>query len=229
MTKQKIRYSLKFFLSEIKSPWELAVFWSKNKELIDMEVEETTNPIMVLPGFLFNDLYTKPLRKLLGKKGLSCYGWEMGINKGFSWSKVDKLKTRVRELHQEHGEPVILIGWSLGGVYARELSRHAPEDVKFPITLASPFHIPSRTPINLIYRLIAGHKLQDLNFLMAQHRETEFPVPVFALNAKKDGIIPWPCCLAPGNRTVKSLVFEATHLGLPHNKKVAKKILENLC
>src|SRR6056297_201242 len=228
MKKNKDSYSLKLFLSEAKFLWELVVFWKKRKNLEKIRTPKLPYPIMILPGFFTSDLSTSFLRKLLRQKGLACYGWELGRNRGYHRHTLEKLRKRIEELYREHGVPVILIGWSLGGIYARELGRHYPDKIKKIITLGSPFYVPHRTPVDRLYRRSAGHDLQALNSLMKKHRKTDFPVPILAISARRDGIVPWHTCTLFKNNRFKCFVAPSTHLGLPHNHSVTKKILEEL-
>lgn len=228
MTKDKDSYSLKLFLSEIKFLWELALFFKKRKDLEKVQVNRLPNPIMVLPGFFTSDLSTSFLRKLLRRKGLACYGWGLGRNRGYHPGTLEKLREKMERLCRKHGTPVILIGWSLGGIYARELGRHYPDQIKKIITLGSPFYVPRRTPVDRLYRRSAGHKLQSLNSLMKKHRQADFPMPILAISARQDGIVPWHTCRISKNRRFKHWVAPSTHLGLPHNHSVTREILEEL-
>ena len=96
------------------------------------------HPVLVLPGFMASDVSTKPLRKFINRLGYTAYGWDLGRN-------VAKLKfltdlgKRVDEIYEEHGEPITLIGWSLGGVFARQLAKANPYQIRQIITLGSPF------------------------------------------------------------------------------------------
>src|SRR5207244_6446644 len=100
-----------------------------------------------LPGWLANDRSTQALRWLLRDRGYHAHGWKLGRNLGPSSALAPALRQRFTALRARHGRKVSLIGWSLGGIYARELARRFPDDVRPVITLASPLPNPSATSV----------------------------------------------------------------------------------
>ena len=98
------------------------------------------HPVLVLPGLIASDTSTQPLRAYLTDLGYEVHGWGLGRNMGLKPGLEDKMKTRLCELHKETGRQVSVIGWSLGGVYAREIASEAPDAVRSVITLGSPLH-----------------------------------------------------------------------------------------
>ncbi len=99
------------------------------------------HPVLILPGFLAGDSSTAPLRSILQSQGYWVHGWRLGRNLGPTQDVVDGLIDRLQDLHDRHQRPVSLIGWSLGGIYARRLARKWPDMVRQVITLGSPFRI----------------------------------------------------------------------------------------
>ena len=99
------------------------------------------HPVLVLPGFTASDRSTAPLRAFLRTHGYWVHGWGLGRNMGPTAAIVDGIEQRLVTLHQRHGVKVSLVGWSLGGIYARELARLHPESVRQVITLGSPFRL----------------------------------------------------------------------------------------
>src|SRR3954452_23192089 len=96
-------------------------------------------PVLVLPGFAGSDRSTVPLRSVLRTLGYDARGWGLGRNEGPSEATLDGMVQRLADLARKADQPVSLVGWSLGGVYARGLARHAPHRVRQVITLGSPF------------------------------------------------------------------------------------------
>ena len=92
---------------------------------------------LVIPGWVASDRTTAALRKALADAGWRVHGWDLGFNRGARLDTVDSLKRRLEEVGV--GKPVLVVGWSLGGVYARELARAAPSLVRAVVTLGSPF------------------------------------------------------------------------------------------
>src|SRR5438093_764974 len=105
------------------------------------------HPVLVLPGWLANDRSTQALRWFLRDRGYHVHGWKLGRNLGPSSRLAPALGQRFTALRARHGRKLSLIGWSLGGIYARELARRFPDDVRQVITLASPFRDPSATSV----------------------------------------------------------------------------------
>ena len=102
------------------------------------------HPVLVLPGFLASDSSTIALRRLLRSLGHRAYGWRLGRNLGPTGAVVDGVERSVMQLSSRHDQPIDLVGWSLGGVYARELGRRHPERVRQVISLGSPFNMTDR-------------------------------------------------------------------------------------
>ncbi|HKO72354.1 MAG TPA: alpha/beta hydrolase, partial [Bradyrhizobium sp.] len=97
------------------------------------------HPVLALPGFLASDLSMAPMRRYLSELGYDSYGWEMGRNIGGLSRMRAALRDRLAEIHNATRRKVSIVGWSLGGVYARHLALQAPELVRYVITLGSPF------------------------------------------------------------------------------------------
>ena len=115
------------------------------KPLLRLAPDGEGQPVLVFPGFFAADRSTARLRKYLNSKGFTAYAWEEGRNPGLSDELYQRLEERVLELAEDHGRAVSLVGWSLGGIYARELARAMPERVRNVITLGSPFRDISAT------------------------------------------------------------------------------------
>ncbi len=94
---------------------------------------------MALPGYLTGDLSSSRLRRSLNAAGYAAYGWGLGQNRGARTDLLDRLGDRIAALADRHGQPVALIGWSLGGVYAREVAKVRQRQVSLVMTLGSPF------------------------------------------------------------------------------------------
>src|ERR1700757_210647 len=97
------------------------------------------HPVLTLPGFLASDLSMAPMRRYLRELGYDAYAWKMGRNIGGVSRTRAALRDRLAEIHANTGRKVSIVGWSLGGVYARDLALHAPDQVRCVVTLGSPF------------------------------------------------------------------------------------------
>jgi pimeloyl-ACP methyl ester carboxylesterase len=140
--------------------------------------------VMVIPGFLAGDPFTWRLRRTLNVAGYRAEGWKLGINRGVRADLLDRLTRRLDGLPPK----VVLIGWSLGGLYARELAKLRPERVDRVITLGSPFHgDPRANHAWRLYERVNGHPVDapPLKVELA----VKPPVPTFALWSARDGIV----------------------------------------
>jgi pimeloyl-ACP methyl ester carboxylesterase len=186
------------------------------------------HPVMVLPGFLASDLSTKVLRSFLKGKGYQSSGWGLGRNLGThivggEQMISDKLINQVLRMSIEHDAPVSLVGWSLGGILAREVARIIPDCVRQVITLGSPFNGPQgASPIaSKIFELINGD-LTKSNAQAMQQMLLAPPVPNSAIYSRSDGVAHWQACINNDDEHQQSENIEVrgSHIGLGHNSQV---------
>ena len=142
-------------------------------------------PVLVIPGFLCSDQTTFSLRKRLAKHGYRVHGWKQGWNFGARADTLEKLRERIESLG--HQRKLVIVGWSLGGLYAREYARYNPDQVRAVITLGSPFSgDPRQNTIWPLYERIAGHSVLDPPIPRVTEKP---PVPHLALWSRRDGLI----------------------------------------
>jgi pimeloyl-ACP methyl ester carboxylesterase len=145
--------------------------------------------VIVLPGLFTSDSRTSMLRRVLKKAGYRTYGWGMGRNMPIRADVLDRFDARVNAVQQREGGAVSLIGWSLGGIIAREYAKTAPAKVAQVITLGSPFSgNPRANRAWQIYELVADHKVDATPIV--SDRAVKPPVPTTAIWSARDGIIP---------------------------------------
>ena len=146
-------------------------------------------PALVIPGFLTTDRTTLALRRGLADGGWRVHGWGHGRNRGAYEGVLDDLDARLDAIRG--GEPALLVGWSLGGVMARELARAHPDKVRAVVTLASPFSGDRRrNNVWKLYEKVAGHPVDDPPVSQVGDKP---PVPTLALYAEKDGLLSQGC------------------------------------
>src|SRR5262249_24047044 len=140
------------------------------------------HPVLVLPGFMAGDFSTRTLRRFLRDKGYMAHGWKLGRNRGPSAALMAAMVARVQQLHARRGRRVSLVGWSLGGIYARDLAGAMPELVRQVITLASPFRDLDAVNVPNFLRGRARRRtdMRDDTQLRARLREP-LPVPTTAI------------------------------------------------
>lgn len=186
-------------------------------------------PVLVLPGFLASDLETTLLRQKLARLGYRVSGWGLGRNHGKLGKLLPPLLVRVRSLAAAHGQRVQLVGWSLGGVLAREIAREAPEAVSQVITLGSPVvGGPKYTVFAALYHR-QGLNLDELAAAAdAREAQRALPCPVTAIYARRDGIVAWGSCIDRHHDAVTHLETAATHFGMPFHPGTLRLVAEAL-
>src|ERR1700690_3102725 len=135
------------------------------------------HPVLTLPGFLASDLSMAPMRRYLKELGYDGYAWKMGRNIGGVSRLRAALRDRLAEIYADSGRKVSVVGWSLGGVYARDLALQAPDMVRYVVTLGSPFANDVRaTNATRLYEALSGEAVEDRSPLRAAI-SGDLPVP----------------------------------------------------
>jgi pimeloyl-ACP methyl ester carboxylesterase len=186
------------------------------------------HPVLVLPGFTASDFSTRVLRAYLRSRGYGAYGWGLGRNLGPTPESAAQMVELLQELRARHGRPVSLIGWSLGGVYARELARRFPSDVRQVITLASPFRDVEATNVPRFLRALASRRPLPDEAAYRERLAVPLPVPATAIYSRSDAIAAWRSCREdPGPRS-ENIEVESSHLGIGHHPVVLLTIADRL-
>ena len=171
--------------------------------------------VLVVPGFMASDFSTMLLRNFLRRHGYKVHGWGLGTNYA-DLHQLDVVDQRIDALYQKSGQPISLIGWSLGGVYVRELAKKQPEKIRQVITLGSPYGgIFEPNNANITFKVISWLKKYpepDPSFINQLPRPV--PVPTTAFYSKKDGIVPWEACIEPENGSHQNIEVASSHLGM---------------
>ena len=128
-------------LLEARAPFEYAASLAAAPWLLSAPRGDG-HAVLVYPGFLATDFSTRPLRRLLRTLGHDAHGWGQGRNVGPRGDTLQQALQRIEDLHRSSGRKLSLVGWSLGGLYARELAKQAPHAVRAVVTLGSPFAGP---------------------------------------------------------------------------------------
>jgi pimeloyl-ACP methyl ester carboxylesterase len=175
--------------------------------------------VVVLPGFTASDSSTIALRNILSLLGHRPVAWGLGRNIGPSRKILDGVDTLVRRLHDQDGQPVQLVGWSLGGIFARNIAARRPEIVRRVITLGSPYRIThhENSHAGWIYDLYApfhdgADEVRD-GGLASQ----PLSMPTTSVYSRSDGIVPWASCTEPETDLSENVAIHGSHNGLGHN------------
>jgi pimeloyl-ACP methyl ester carboxylesterase len=218
--------SRELLLLEVRAIAELAAFFSM-LPLLRLAPGGDGHPVLVLPGLAASDVSTRPLRAFLRDRGYRAHGWKLGRNLGPRTGVETSMQARLAELHARYGRKVSVIGWSLGGVYARELARRAPAQVRSVITLGSPFAgEPRASNAWQLYELASGRRADD--WPERERMKEAPPVPATAIFSRSDGIVAWQGCLEREGPASENIEVEGSHSGLGHNPVVLYAIADRL-
>jgi pimeloyl-ACP methyl ester carboxylesterase len=164
---------------------------------------------LVLPGFIATDRTSMELRRAFAAAGWHTFGWNMGLNRGARADTLDRLAGRLREVAGD--DKVLLVGWSLGGVFARELARAVPDAVTAVVTLGSPFSgDPRWNNVWRLYERVAGHRVDAPPIARV---EAKPPVPTLALWSRRDGIVAPRAAFGLDGERDEAVEVGCTHMG----------------
>ena len=182
-------------------------------------------PALVLPGFLSSDRTTSQIRNALGRYGWRAHPWLMGVNKGAHATLLEDLEERLDAIGG--GRKVLVLGWSLGGLYARELARHAPDKVRAVVTLASPFcgDLKCNNNVRWLYEWVAGHDVNEPPF---PRLEDKPPVPTMAFWSRRDGIVAPRAARGDECHTDRAIEIDTRHMAFAVWRPVLSRIMRDI-
>lgn len=220
------------WLAEYRALWE-AGFTLTASPLLLAAPRGDGHPVLVLPGFLVSDVSTTMLRQYLNLLGYETHGWELGRNYGGITRMRTKLRDRLRQIHEKTGKKVSIVGWSLGGVYARDLAVGVPDAVRSVVTLGSPFsRNPNSSNISDVYEFVSGEGPWDKGEQTPHELDAlagDLAMPSSSIWSKVDGIVSWhSSVLRPNARTENIEVIGASHIGLGVSAPVLWAVADRL-
>ena len=181
-------------------------------------------PALVIPGFVAHDRTTEPLRRALADEGWHVHGWDMGLNLGVRADTVKRLERRLDEIG--HHQPILVVGWSLGGLFARELGRAVPQRIRAVVTLGSPFSgDPKQNNVWRLYELIAGHRVDDPPIPRIAEKP---PVPHLALWSRRDGLIAPRSARGLDHERDKAVEMDCTHMAFGISRRAARNVVSEI-
>ena len=169
---------------------------------------------ILLPGFGVGPRAMRIMESYLRRRGHRVRDWGLGVNTG----DVKKLRAQlgpvVAASMATHDEPVVLVGWSLGGYIAREYAREHPGHVRKVVTLGSPVIGGPRFTATAEWYRSRGHDLVEIERAIADRYATPLRVPVTAIYSKRDGVVAWRACIDKWSPNVRHIEVSETHVGL---------------
>jgi pimeloyl-ACP methyl ester carboxylesterase len=197
--------------------------------LLSLAPKGDGHPVMVLPGLVASDASTRPLRSFLGSRGYAVSGWRQGRNLGLREGVQHGMVDLVHELNDMQGRKVSLVGWSLGGLYARQLAKMMPERVRQVITLGSPFAAgPKATNAWRVYEMASGRRADEEDPRFGGSLTDAPPVPTTAIFSRSDGICAWQGCREETTAMSESIEVESSHCGMGHHPAVVYAVADRL-
>ena len=211
---------------EARAPWEYAAMLAATPWLSRLPVGDG-HPVIVYPGLGASDITTAPLRSFLQDRGYTPYAWKQGFNFGPRAGVLDGCRAQLDQVASRHRERASLIGWSLGGLYARELAKEQPDHVRCVITLGTPFagH-PRATNAWRFFELVSGQATHD-PALLAGLRQPP-PCPTTSIYSKTDGVVAWKCSLNDPAPHTENIEVHASHVGMGMNPLALYAIADRL-
>jgi len=181
--------------------------------------------VLALPAVLRADGLTREFQSLLRRLGYAAHGWGLGLNLGPTQRLIAGCRSRLASLAAVHG-PVSLVGFSMGGLFARFLALESPRLVRRVITVGSPFRAPLHStalPSRLFSRLWGGDRVEILAAALAK----PLCVPATALYSRGDGIVAWEHC-RDAAATSDNVEFSGCHMTMVRNEGIMRTIADRL-
>ncbi|MFL6734934.1 MAG: alpha/beta fold hydrolase, partial [Sphingomicrobium sp.] len=152
------------------------------------------------------------------------YPWDLGLNRGAQEDVLRHLRQRLETIHD--GRPVLMVGWSLGGLFARELAREVPEMTRAAVTLGSPFSgDPHQNNVWRLYEMVAGHKVDDPPIL---HKPEKPPVPTLAIWSRRDGIVAVRAARGLDGERDKAVEMRCSHMAFGVSGRATRRVTREI-
>jgi len=180
-------------------------------------------PLMVIPGFFASDRATLGLQRALARAGFRVTGWGMGLNRGAHPHILEEIIERLERF--SGGRPAVLVGWSLGGIFAREVAKLRPDLVTHVFTLGSPFSgDPRANNAWRLYEQMAGHAVDDPPIKVAIGVKP--PVPTIALWSRRDGMVAPACARGIEGQSDHRIELDCRHMGFTTSRRGIRKVVQ---
>jgi len=216
-----------FAQEQLRAVGEFASFRARRR-MLRKTPRGDGHPVLVMPGFLAPEFSTAPLRSFLRELCYDARSSHLGLNLGPTAKVSETLESRLDHLAERHGRKVSLVGWSLGGIYARELARAHPTRVRMVITMGTPFADISATHAARFIPLRPdGKPLHEAHELRAALRRP-LEVPTTSIYSRSDGIVHWQGCLQSEGPRRENVEVRCSHTGMGFHPDVLRIVANRL-
>ena len=221
--------ALTLWLREL--PWLAAIAVNSMRRArkvdLDFKVKGDLPPVLVLPGILSTDNSTSLLRRTLEVNGFPAFASKLGFVTGVTPERMARAERRLEEIAQRHSGPVVLIGWSLGGIYARVLAQRHPEIVKMVVTLGTPFSGDRHANHAWrLYNLLNDHTVDEPS--LPDDPSVRPPVHTVAVEALNDGVIGRGCASGKGGERDTAHLVTTRHFALGSSRRSVEEVVQIL-
>ncbi|MGA1371476.1 MAG: alpha/beta fold hydrolase [Pseudomonadales bacterium] len=215
-------------LLEARAGGELALLLPQ-WPLLRLMTPRGTGRVIVLPGFLADDRWTWLLRRFLSEIGYTVEPWSLGVNRGPLMDYVRTIALRLERDGLAGLENASLVGWSRGGLIAREVARELPERVRSVVTLGSPIRSGlTGTRIGPWVATASGVSARRVSSWFDERSQRQIKVPVTSIYSRSDGVVAWKACRDDVTPGLRHREVESSHIGLVANAAVYRAVAEAL-
>lgn len=216
-------------LTEGRAMLELGAFYAARPLLATLPKGDG-HAVMTLPGFMASNSSTVPMRGLLNQLGYDAHGWDSGRNLRVDNALIGRLESQLTRLYKVSGRKVSMVGWSLGGVIARELAKLHPDKVRLVISLGSPI-TKERASSNVrnLFEWLNGKDPEPMRSGQFLDLGKAPPLPTTSILTKTDGIVHWRGSVQEeGEHPSENILVHASHIGLGVNPSVMVAMADRL-
>ena len=190
------------------------------------------HPVIIFPGLGGDSSTVAPLRNHCESLGYKAVDWGLGYNtgpKGDLDTWMAQLTLYIDALLNSYDKPATLIGWSLGGIYAREIAKPLAPKVRQVITIGTPFNSHNTlSNIGRMYRLASGASA-DITPALRRRLRMPPPVPTTSIYSRTDGLVAWQTCVRSArSKTVQDIEVDGSHIGMGWNPAVLGIVADRL-
>ncbi|MCM2312391.1 MAG: alpha/beta hydrolase [Steroidobacteraceae bacterium] len=214
-------------LQELRLPIDV-LRWAPSWFTLNSRRASAPRTVILLPGFGASPRSMLVMEAALRRFGHRVRDWGLGRNSGEAKQLRARLEPVVSAAIAAHGEPVVLVGWSLGGYIAREYAREHPGQVRKVITLGSPVIGGPRYTATAGWYRSQGYDLDEIERTIANRYATPLQVPVTAIYSRRDGIVAWRACIDHWSPQVRHVEVSETHVGLGFAPRVLGLVADEI-
>ena len=187
--------------------------------------------VVLFPGLGADHRFMDPLARHCEQLGYDVWHWGRGRNTGPEGNPVKWLDALAQEIDERvvpAERELTLVGWSLGGLYAREIAKALPHRVRQVITLGTPFaRIANSTNVQWLFELLSGTSAA-VDEAVARRLAAPPPVPTTSIYSRSDGVVAWQACVGKRSAVAENIEVESSHLGLVWHPDVLRIVADRL-